>query len=54
MGTIFKVFIEFVIILFLFFVLGFVWLKGMWDPSSSARDQTRDQTSLSTPRKVRS
>ena len=48
MGTIVKFFIEFVIILFLFFVLDFVWLRGMWDPSSSARDQT------STPWKVRS
>ena len=38
--TIFKVFIEFVTILFLFYVLVF-WLRRMWDLSSPTRDQTR-------------
>ena len=36
----FKVFIEFVTILLLFYVWVF-WLRGMWDPSSPTRDQTR-------------
>ena len=35
-----KVFIEFVAVLLLFYVLVF-WLRGMWDPSSPTRDQTR-------------
>ena len=41
MWTIFKVFIEFVTILylFLFYVLVF-WPRGMWDLSSSTRDRT--------------
>ena len=39
MWTIFKVFIEFVGILFLFYVLVFR-LQGIWDPSSLARDWT--------------
>ena len=39
MRTIFKVFIEFVTILLLFCVLTF-WLQGMWDLSSSTRNQT--------------
>ena len=39
MWTIFKVFIEFVTILFLFYVLVF-WPQIMWDLSSSTRDQT--------------
>ena len=39
MWTIFKVFIEFVRILFLFYVLVF-WPQGIWDPSSLARDWT--------------
>ena len=39
MWTIFKVFIEFVIILLLFYVLVF-WPRGMWDLSSLTRDQT--------------
>ena len=34
-----KIFVEFVTILLLFYVL-FFWLRGMWDLSSSARDQT--------------
>ena len=33
----FKVFIEFVSIMLLFYVLGF-WLQGMRDPSSPTRD----------------
>ena len=40
MWTIFKVFIEFVTILLLFYVLVF-WPQGMWDLSSPARDRTR-------------
>ena len=40
MWTIFKVFIEFVTILLLFYVLSF-WLWGMWDLSSPTRDWTR-------------
>ena len=39
MWTIFKVFIEFVTILLLFYVLVF-WPRGMWDLSSLTRDQT--------------
>ena len=39
MWTIFKVFIEFVIILFLFYVLVF-WPWGMWDPGSQTRGRT--------------
>ena len=39
MWTIFKVFIEFVTILHLFYVL-VLWLQGMWDLSSLTRDQT--------------
>ena len=35
----FEVFIEFVTILLLFYVLVF-WPRGMWDLSSSIRDQT--------------
>ena len=35
----FKVFIEFVIVLLLFYVL-FFWLKSMWDLSTPIRDQT--------------
>ena len=42
MWTIFKVFIEFVTILLLFYVLLF-WLRGMWDLSSPTRDQTRNR-----------
>ena len=37
MRTIFKVFIEFVTILFLFLAF---WPQGMWDPSSATRDRT--------------
>ena len=37
--TIFKVFIEFVKLLFLFYVLVF-WPQGMWDLSSPTRGQT--------------
>ena len=37
--NIFKVFIEFITILFLFYVLVF-WPRGMWDLSSSIRDWT--------------
>ena len=37
MWAVFKVFIEFVSILLLFYVLGF-WLQGMRDPSSPTRD----------------
>ena len=40
MWTIFKVFIEFVTILLLFYVLGF-WLRGTWELSSPTRDRTR-------------
>ena len=40
MCTIFKVFIEFVTILLLFYVLVF-WPRGMWDLSSLTRDWTR-------------
>ena len=40
MWTIFKVLIEFVTILLLFYVLVF-WLQGMWDLSSLTRDRTR-------------
>ena len=40
MWTIFKVFIEFVTILLLFYILVF-WPWGMWDLSSPPRDQTR-------------
>ena len=39
MWTIFKVFIEFVTILLLFYVLVF-WPRGTWDLSSSTRDRT--------------
>ena len=39
MWTIFKVFIEFVTILLLFYVLVF-WPQGMWDLSSPTRDRT--------------
>ena len=39
MWTIFKVFIEFVTILFLFYVFVF-WPQGMWDLSSLTRDRT--------------
>ena len=39
MWTIFKVFIEFVTILLLFYVLVF-WLQGKWDLSSLTRDRT--------------
>ena len=39
MWTIFKVFIEFVTILLLFYVLGF-WPLGIWDLSSFTRNQT--------------
>lgn len=37
MRAVFKVFIEFVSIMLLFYVLGF-WLQGMRDPSSPTRD----------------
>ena len=40
MWTIFKVFIEFVTILLLFYVLVF-WPRGMWDLSSPTRNRTR-------------
>ena len=40
MWTIFKVFIEFITILLLFYVLVF-WPRGMWDLSSPTRDRTR-------------
>ena len=40
MWAIFKVFIEFVTILLLFYVLIF-WPRGMWDLSSPTRNQTR-------------
>ena len=39
MWTIFKVFIEFVTILLLFYVLVF-WSQGMWDLSSPIKDRT--------------
>ena len=39
MWTIFKVFVEFVTILLLFYVLVF-WLRGMWDLSPPTRDRT--------------
>ena len=39
MWTIFKIFIECVTILFLFYVLVF-WLRGIWDLSFPTRDQT--------------
>ena len=39
MWIIFKVFIEFVTILHLFYVLVF-WPQGMWDLNSLTRDQT--------------
>ena len=42
MWTVFKVFIEFVKILFLFYVLVFR-PQGIWDPSSLARDWTCTQ-----------
>ena len=38
--TIFKVFIDFVTTLLLFFMFWFFWPQGMWDFSSLARDQT--------------
>ena len=40
MWTIFKVFIELVILLLLFYALVF-WLRGTWDLSSPTRDGTR-------------
>ena len=40
MWTIFKVFIEFVRILLLFYAL-VLWPRGMWDLSSLTRDRTR-------------
>ena len=40
MWTIFKVFIEFVTILLVFYVLVFL-PRGMWDLSSRIRDRTR-------------
>ena len=39
MWAILKVFTEFLTILLLFYVLVF-WLRGMWDLSSMARNQT--------------
>ena len=39
MWTIFKVFIEFVTLLLLFYVLVF-WPRGIWDLSSPTRDRT--------------
>ena len=39
MWSIFKVFIEFVTVLLLFYVLVF-WPRGMWDPSFPTRDRT--------------
>ena len=39
MWTIFKVFIEFVTILLLFYVL-FFWPQGVWDLSPPTRDRT--------------
>ena len=41
--TIFKVFTEFVIMLFLFYLLVF-WSRGIWDLSSPTRDQLRSHT----------
>ena len=41
MWTILKVFIEFVTVLFLFYVLVFFWPRGLWDLSSLTRDRTR-------------
>ena len=41
MWTIFKVFIEFITILLLFFYVLVFWTRGMWDLSSLTRDQTR-------------
>ena len=41
--TIFKVFTEFVITLFLFYLLVF-WSQGIWDLSSPTRDQLRSHT----------
>ena len=38
-GPFFKVFIEFVTTLLLFYVLA-SWPRGMWDPSSPTRDPT--------------
>ena len=40
MWTVFKVFIEFVTLLLLFYVLVF-WLRDMWDLSSPTRGRTR-------------
>ena len=40
MWTIFKVFIELVTILLLFYALGFFSLQGLWDLISPTRDQT--------------
>ena len=40
MWTIFKVFIECITILLLFYVLVF-WPRGTWDLSSPTKDQTR-------------
>ena len=39
MWTIFKVFIELITTLFLFYVLVF-WPQGMWDLNSPTRDRT--------------
>ena len=39
MWAIFKVFIEFVTIILLFYTL-FFWLRGIWDLGSLTRDQT--------------
>ena len=39
MWTLFRVFIEFVTILFLYYVLGF-WPGGMWDLNSLTRELT--------------
>ena len=39
MCTIFKIFIEFVIILFLFYVVVF-WPRGIWELSSPTNDRT--------------
>ena len=36
----FKVFIEFVTILLLYFMFWFFWPQGMWDLSSLTRDRT--------------
>ena len=41
MWTIFKVFIDFVTILLLFFYVLVFWPQGMWDLSSLTRDRTR-------------